>query len=247
MEIDGLIIEITVILGAFGLFFFIKNFLPSYFNEKGKNLATKEDVEIITEKVERIKSEFIKDLEFIKTDLHYVSQSKFSIKTFEREALIDVNLKYAEWINYLMNLSFADINMSNYSRLDKFYEEIKSRKNSFDNAESNLHLFLHDETLINSKLICVTETIKLEQIIVKAIADISNHYSLMTKYFAGIAELKPDAEIEWVLKQKAVAQEDLDKIFFAMNNEKLKQFNLVQSKRVVFVKTLQSRLLDIIN
>lgn len=38
-------------------FWFFKSYVPSYFSEKGKNLATKEDVEGITRKVEGVKAE----------------------------------------------------------------------------------------------------------------------------------------------------------------------------------------------
>ena len=244
MNTGILIIEITIILVSLMLGFAIKNFLPSYFNEKGKNLATKEDIEIITEKVEKIKSEFVKDLEFIKTDLHYISQSKFNIKSAEREALIELNLRYSEWLNYLMNLSFSDINLGNYRKLDKYYEETKLKKNNFYNAESKLHLFLHDEELIEAKLNCVNETLKYELIIVQAIAEMSNQYNLMEIYFGNVAEKNPD--IKWLKEQRVSAQKELDKIFFAMNDEKLKQFSVVHSKRVTLTKILRSKLFDII-
>ncbi|HZX59177.1 MAG TPA: hypothetical protein VFE54_10635, partial [Mucilaginibacter sp.] len=101
------IIEATILLVGLIIFLTVRNFLPSYFNEKGKNLATKEDIESITEKIEKIKSEFVKDIEFLKADLSYINQSKFSIKSSERDALIETNLKYAEWLNIIMNTSFA--------------------------------------------------------------------------------------------------------------------------------------------
>ena len=47
---------ITLIaMGTFALFF--KSYLSKYFGEKAKNLATKEDIEEITEKVEKVKQE----------------------------------------------------------------------------------------------------------------------------------------------------------------------------------------------
>ena len=140
MEMN-IIIEITIVIVGIILFFTIKNFLPSYFNEKGKNLATKEDVEEITKKVEKIKTEFVKDIEFIKADLSYINQSKFSIKASERDALIDTNNKYSEWLNYIMNISFSDINPKNYEKLNDYYQEIKAKKLKFDIAQDNLHLF----------------------------------------------------------------------------------------------------------
>ena len=59
-------------LGAFGLggvvagvvvFILLKSFLPSYLAEKGKNLATKEDVAQITREIEAVKSEYALVLE----------------------------------------------------------------------------------------------------------------------------------------------------------------------------------------
>jgi hypothetical protein len=40
------------------VFLLIKHYLPSYLSEKGKNLATKEDIEDITEKIESVKSQY---------------------------------------------------------------------------------------------------------------------------------------------------------------------------------------------
>ncbi|GJQ52770.1 MAG: hypothetical protein HKUEN02_16170 [Anaerolineaceae bacterium] len=48
-------IVIAVILGLV-----IKSYLPSYFSKKGENLATKEDIKEITEKVEEIRVEYAK-------------------------------------------------------------------------------------------------------------------------------------------------------------------------------------------
>jgi hypothetical protein len=62
-----------IVIGIFTLFG--KNYLISYFNEKGKNLASKEDIHEITDKVERIKSQYLADLERVKTSLQ--SESAF--------------------------------------------------------------------------------------------------------------------------------------------------------------------------
>jgi len=49
------IVEIVlIIVGGF----FLKSYLPTYFGEKGKNLATKEDIKDITDKVEAVRSEY---------------------------------------------------------------------------------------------------------------------------------------------------------------------------------------------
>ena len=49
--------EWLVYIGAVGTSLFLTKFLPSYMSEKAKNLATKEDIEEITKKVENIKKD----------------------------------------------------------------------------------------------------------------------------------------------------------------------------------------------
>jgi len=47
----------------------LKRYLPTYFQEKGKNLATKEDIRDITDKVESVKTEYARQLELFKHDI----------------------------------------------------------------------------------------------------------------------------------------------------------------------------------
>ena len=47
----------------------LRSYLPSYFTEKGKNLATKEDIGLITEKIEKVRSQYISDIEKLKSSL----------------------------------------------------------------------------------------------------------------------------------------------------------------------------------
>ncbi|WP_156128884.1 hypothetical protein [Plesiomonas shigelloides] len=47
----------------------VKKYLPSYLSEKGKNLATKEDVRHITDKIEQVKLEYASKLEGVKNEL----------------------------------------------------------------------------------------------------------------------------------------------------------------------------------
>ncbi len=46
-----------------------KNYLLTYFQEKGKNLATKEDIKEITDKVEFVKADYAKQLELFKCEI----------------------------------------------------------------------------------------------------------------------------------------------------------------------------------
>jgi hypothetical protein len=52
----------AVVAGAI-VFLFLKSFIPSYLSEKAKNLATKEDVDVITEKIEKVKGQYAENLQ----------------------------------------------------------------------------------------------------------------------------------------------------------------------------------------
>lgn len=54
MEIINFILNIVVILLIFLVGLFTKNYLPSYMDKKGENLATKEDIKEITRKTEEV-------------------------------------------------------------------------------------------------------------------------------------------------------------------------------------------------
>ena len=68
----GLIVLIVMVLVA--RFFWkqlVDKTIPSYMEEKGKNLATKQDVEEITRKTEQVQKEFKEDFERFTTDIHF--------------------------------------------------------------------------------------------------------------------------------------------------------------------------------
>lgn len=61
----------------------VKAFLPSYLNEKAKNLATKEDIGAITNEVELVKRQHASQLEMLRTNLD--QRKHVSNAQFERE------------------------------------------------------------------------------------------------------------------------------------------------------------------
>lgn len=58
METIMQILNILVIIAVGIIFLFRRFYLPAYLNKKGENLATKEDIADITEKIEEVKMEF---------------------------------------------------------------------------------------------------------------------------------------------------------------------------------------------
>ncbi|XPF93093.1 hypothetical protein ACM9HF_13820 [Colwellia sp. RE-S-Sl-9] len=69
MELYIIVIIQFLILMGIGSLFFFRKFLFSYSSEKGKNLATKEDIESITKKIEDVKLVHAKQLESTRAEL----------------------------------------------------------------------------------------------------------------------------------------------------------------------------------
>jgi len=100
---------VGALLGAGIIFLFIKSFLPSYLSEKGKNLATKEDIETITDKVESVKTDYTKVIEELR------SNNQLKLAEIEREKNIkkEVYLEAVEAItrSHIIVASLSNLNI----------------------------------------------------------------------------------------------------------------------------------------
>ncbi len=137
-----------VSIGVVVLYFTIKNLLPSYFTEKGKNLATKEDIALITKLVESVKYSFTAETEKLKSNLSLLNNVQIGIISEERNAIIDFNEKYFKWINMLLDSSFGNIDDTNDIDLYKYQQSIRAAYNDFLNSETRFSLFIEKESLI---------------------------------------------------------------------------------------------------
>lgn len=98
------IIGLILFLG--GLYF--KNMLPSYFDEKGKNLATKEDIAEITRKTEEVQNEFREGFELFSSDVRF--KYDFSYKRYsELYCSLYAIVMQSEYLRH-----FFDIDMGKY-------------------------------------------------------------------------------------------------------------------------------------
>lgn len=110
MDIFITILQIIALLGIGFLAMVKKDYFPKYLQEKAKNLATKEDVEEITDKVESVKTDYAKVIEEIK------SNNQLKLAEIEREKNIrkEVYLQAVESLTRYLNTiaSLANININ---------------------------------------------------------------------------------------------------------------------------------------
>jgi len=86
-----LIIQTVTLVVVVVIGYLLRDFFPSYSKEKGKNLATKEDIQDITEKIESVKADYAKSLEAVKSKLQLESALKGAYQQKCLEALTAIN------------------------------------------------------------------------------------------------------------------------------------------------------------
>jgi len=140
-----IILDILLIIIGLYLAFF-----KSYFQEKGKNLATLEDIGKITKIIESVKQDNNTQLELIKTELALVSKTQLVIYDDERKAII-------EFIGAITGFYESNINIPLESDTPEGFAYMQERIRVLDNdygkvqiARSRLLLFCFDGKILEA-------------------------------------------------------------------------------------------------
>ncbi|HEX7046563.1 MAG TPA: hypothetical protein VF275_03190 [Gammaproteobacteria bacterium] len=104
---DGYETALLLIGGALG--FFLRSFLGSYMREKGKNAATKEDIGVITSKVENIRTQLAEESRFF-----------LSRRANQEKHLLAFHDVAIELLHERFAVNFGDIPMDNGRSLYEF-------------------------------------------------------------------------------------------------------------------------------
>ena len=107
-EIVSVVSDVVLVLLWLGSALFLKSYLPSYFKEKGKNLATKEDIEDITERAESARQRQQRKEEKIKTLLEYLSQFAGLVELYRFRAHGEGHLETYEQGNLVWRESWLE-------------------------------------------------------------------------------------------------------------------------------------------
>jgi hypothetical protein len=126
-------------------------FFKAYFQEKGKNVATKEDVGEITSLVEAVKSQ-----------LQFSLQAKLSLRAEEHQAVVDYFSKYSAWLSAITNCSTAGITKDNTSRLAEIRSQLNMLHQDFELAAGKMELFVENEDIQSQHGPLVIATLKFQ-------------------------------------------------------------------------------------
>ncbi|TNZ55704.1 hypothetical protein CGK45_22735 [Vibrio parahaemolyticus] len=127
MDTVLLVLQIVTLLGI-GCIILFRKFLFSYSSEKGKNLATKEDIEDITRRVESTKNEYISDIERLKVELALLSR-KHDILLGEK---VRVFKKLQERLVGFKR--YCEAALGSYDSRGEFHQNLESLDKSIDKS-----------------------------------------------------------------------------------------------------------------
>lgn len=148
-------ISTLLLAGSFSVLgFILRNFSDSYVKEKGKNAATKEDIEEITKKVE-----------VIKNDLSVLSNFRISRRETLQQHLLAFYDVAIEILHERYAVNFGDLPMDDGKSLFAFQERFNSNIVSLLREYQRIILFMpSDSPIIKSADAMVRAAIKSQDI-----------------------------------------------------------------------------------
>lgn len=194
MQETSLIVSIfTALLFTYFIFF------KSYFSEKGKNFATKQDVGQITDIVEKIKNE-----------LQFITQSKFNIKVEERNALIKFYKSYYYWLCNCIETYYTHISIDNLSEIHVINERLEQARLKSINAYARAELFMNNEEITKKYFELNLKTLEIQNFNISYSLEL-NHYLINKDFERGSLKseelanhFKESGEIEIKRKKKFI-------------------------------------------
>lgn len=178
MDILQILTQFLIVLVGLFIYFLLKSFWPKYFETKGSNQATKEDIGEITEIVESIKTDLSQQTEQLKAQLSLDNQHLLNLKNAERDALFDFNRKFSAWLYYLVRFRLSSYKLENYLQLKDIEIEFSKRQYECDLAEAHLRLFAHDQDFLNLIRDLTISLLKYEEIVEIGIEKTYHEYSM---------------------------------------------------------------------
>ncbi|UAK18101.1 hypothetical protein [Sporolactobacillus terrae] len=137
------IVSAIQLIGFICIWLLLRHYFPSYVDQKGKNLATKEDIKEITKKTEEVKILFQKEMAEFSTDLTFMNNYAFKRYSLlytkiygiviQSEYLRFFDKKYKISDRYFKEYPFLEIQKEKQGAL--FVEPIKDEITSFNKKQ----------------------------------------------------------------------------------------------------------------
>jgi hypothetical protein len=134
-----LVKAVLYILFGFGL-----SMGKSYFEQKGKDFATKESIGDITKTVKRVEHSFTEKITKLNSRLTLVTNVFSGLVVEERNAIVDFNEKYSVWLTSLIDSSFGGGSINNLAEIKEHQKQIQVYRSNYVNSQARFYLFIGD-------------------------------------------------------------------------------------------------------
>ncbi|MBT2620843.1 hypothetical protein [Chryseobacterium sp. ISL-6] len=151
MDIAIFIIQVLIFAAIIIAYFFIKNLLPSYFSEKGKNLATKEDIEDITKKIKTVESK-----------INVRTNGEIDYQSLKRKIVLEYFATYNSW-ERLITDGNANTEINSETKNNILLQKIKDSKLQYNLKEGEIELFIEDEEFYKLRTEVTIKLLRLQQ------------------------------------------------------------------------------------
>jgi hypothetical protein len=144
-----------VILG-----YFIKSYFPAYFQKKGENLATKEDIGEITQKIEQVKVRYSAQLEDIRLSVKSIYDRRKSFSNRQQFEVLRFYDLATEFYYEKLAVNFGDFPMDNGKSLFLYQESFNKNVLNLVKSYQRIVVFFENENKLR---------IFAEQVLVQAL------------------------------------------------------------------------------
>ncbi|MFL0798210.1 MAG: hypothetical protein K6L73_12055 [Cellvibrionaceae bacterium] len=150
------ILALDILLMSLGILIWIlmRKFFGGYSDQKGKNVATKEDIEDITRLVEGVSKDFRHETEQLKSSLQVSAETKSSTNIKCQQAAENFYACYMRYCNFMKIVPSSDERKD----LDKAKATLAQLDIDLNNAFCIFELYVDDIELIKSALELMTWT-----------------------------------------------------------------------------------------
>lgn len=227
---------ISILLGIASAL--LTSFLTSYFTEKGKQKAIKENIAEITKIGENIKAELSQNTEVVKAQLSLLNQHKLNLKVSEKQALFDYHNSIINWIAVINHCDLGKFNLENFKEISNEKTKIADNAQQYDVSSSHLELFMHDQKFLDLRRDLASGIIEFQIVLIKGL---NNLYSI----YSECEILMKDPKLDKRLLALNKANDNSIILTKKINHELLIHFEKIHKLRVPIVILIKKRLTKI--
>ncbi len=202
---------ILYIVGSFIIslisYLLIRQLIGTYLSEKGKNLATKEDVGEITKIIEDIRMDNNSELELIKAEIVLVTKTQATVYDDERGAIINFLATITEFFQNNINLPIISDSNDEIIYLMERNKILLSEFRRVQIARSKLILLCINEDIIKSAELIILQLSEIRN--TTHIARIKLLGSVKVSAAQGVAYKKTQSENDYKLYDAELSRQTL--------------------------------------